>query len=90
MAAPIVTIKLVVAVEMPVEPGGLIAGHDYENKDVTKAVNEFFENENIEVFSDVDAEDDRTHDWWCFKPAEYSKVIQRDSEILMNLIQESL
>jgi len=50
-----------------VKNGGLIAGHDYDNdheeNGVKRAVLEMFE----EVLSDVDKQDKRSHDWWCFK-----------------------
>ena len=53
-----------------VKQNGLIAGHDYENEDIIKAVKELLEDKGIEIFSDVDTTDIyKSRDWWCFKPA---------------------
>jgi len=71
-----------------VKLGGLIGGHDFENKDVTKAVYEFFDNLNIEIFSGVDKQDPRTHDWWCFKPTTADAIIDGDINLLNEIIEE--
>lgn len=76
-----------------VKDGGLIAGHDYdeetESNGVKRAVNEFFEKRNIEVFSAVSMDDKRSNDWWCFKPSSISDVIEGDIEILNKLIKRN-
>ena len=78
-----------------VKEGGLLAGHDYENKNVTRAVHEFKQANNCVLHVDVDPDDARTYDWWIIKGEkenfdEYEQVVQDDFKKLDALIMETL
>jgi len=55
-----------------VKSGGLVAGHDFDEENdgnqVKRAVYDFFKAKGVEIFSAVDANDSRSHDFWIFKP----------------------
>lgn len=61
-----------------IKEGGLIAGHDYENIDVKRAVNELIGKVSI----GQDPQDSRTNDWWIFKPHKFDNILMRDANIL--------
>jgi hypothetical protein len=56
-----------------------MAGHDYENEEVTKAVHEFAKANGLVIATAKDIEDDRTNEWWYRKDDinEYDKVIEQ-------------
>jgi len=74
-----------------VKDGGLVAGHDYDNPNVSRAVNELFQKQNIKVISKICSDDNKTPDWWIIKgeTSDFNSIIQKDIEILNKLIREN-
>ena len=73
-----------------VKENGLIAGHDYENKDVTKAVHEFAKANSLVVATARDVEDERTNEWWYRKDDinDYDEAIKKDTNTLATIIDK--
>ena len=71
---------------------GMMSFHDFdapdENNGVVQAVHEYFDPLGIHVFSDVCRDDSRTKEGWILKPTEFHKIINRDVQILRELLNE--
>jgi len=85
------TVKKEIELYYPkIKDGGLMAFHDYdapdENNGVVQAVEEFFNNQNIIIHSDVCKDDPRTKEGWILKPTPFHRIIDRDVKILEDLI----
>lgn len=60
-----------------VKEGGLISGHDFDNKGVQKAVYEFYNEKMVNKAED---------DWWVIKPSSTDKLLFQDYNKLMEII----
>lgn len=65
-----------------IKEGGLISGHDYENISVRRAVQELLG----DVANGIDPNDNKTKDWWTFRPHEFDNILMKDANILAELI----
>ncbi len=77
-----------------VKDGGIIGGHDYDPPDsrngVVAAVNTFFAERNIEVFTGYGRDSQDSADWWIVKPGKLDDVLKKDADILSELIDKSM
>ena len=61
-----------------VKDGGLVAGHDFENEGVQKAVYEAYDKSLVQK---------EESDWWIVKPNDMNKILAQDYETLLRLVQ---
>jgi len=78
-----------------VKDGGVIGGHDYDKSSadngVKRAVDSFFKEKGLEVHSKMCRDSGgHTIDWWVIKPTTYDKVLERDADILREMIDKSI
>ena len=73
------------------QPDGLMAGHDYENEEVTRAVHEFAKANGLVIATAKDIEDDRTNEWWYRKDniSEYDRTIENGDATLTTIIEKA-
>ena len=74
-----------------IKEDGLMAGHDYDegnsNNGVKRAVNEFFKDKDMKVFSAISRDSDNSNDWWCFKHGMFGKITEDASDKLEKLVR---
>lgn len=74
-----------------VKKGGILGGHDFDNKHIAKAVDNFFDalDENYTIFTAVDAQN--TVEFWVYKiPNLHTKVIEDGLKEFDNIIKQRI